>query len=247
MPGALLAQDQPQPLTSVALFKVAPKDMAAFTAKAKEFTPTLDKLLADGTINSYGMDVDIIHVPEGTNVAYWYQTANFAGIQKAKAAIEGFMKANPQTATEITSLQDGSAHRDLLVRSLEYKFRKPTGGGMPVWDFSMDRVKEGMGREFVSGFQTHEKPVLEKLFADGVICGYQLDTEVVHTSEPGLYWAIICLPELGARDKVRAAFEAENAKRTEAEREKLGNLYRSLTIRADHRDTLSEAVILNGK
>lgn len=246
MAGALFAQNQPQPLTSVALWKVAPAKEADFVAKAKAFNPVLDKLLADGSILAYGMDVDMLHVPGNTNVAHWYTASNWAGIQAAETAIDAFISANPQVMAELNAMHDASAHRDIIVRSLEHKFKKPASG-MPVWDFYQDTVKDGMAREYVAAFRLYTKPVLEKLFADGVICGYQLDAEAIHTQEAGVYWGIICMPNLGARDKVMAAFDADDAKRSAAERDMLTKQHQAMVTRAGHRDMLSKGVILNGK
>jgi hypothetical protein len=249
--GALHAQAQTQtnPLTSVSLFKVSPDKVNAFVEKGKAFGPTLDKLMGAGTITGYGIQADLLHVPGEQNVAFWIDTPNFASFAKADQAIGDFQKENPGLMKEIYGLTDIATHQDLMVQSLEGRSnaRNVKPGVNPVIDFDMERVKPGKTQEMLALFRKYDKPVLEKLVDDGAIVGYSFDTEAVHTMAPGTVWLLTILPEVGAKDKVRAAFREAYGKLPETERNMVDRLQDEMSDAAAHRDSLSELVFFKMK
>ena len=111
----------------------------------------------------------------------------------------------------------------------------------------MVRVKPGHMQEFMELFRKYDKPVYEKLVADGVIYAYELDTEAVHTMEPGLMWTIVTMPNLAAKDKVNAAFEEANKNLPEAERNMIQKLYLDVVVPGSHRDSLSISQVYKAK
>jgi hypothetical protein len=48
-------------------------------------------------------------------------------------------------------------------------------------------------------------PLLEKLFADGTIVEYEIDTEAIHTEAPGTFWIFYLTANAEGLDKVNAA------------------------------------------
>ncbi len=239
-------QSKPQPLTSVAMFKVTPDKMGAFMDVMKLFPPALDKLLAAGTIQAYGVDSDILH-GEGPNVEFWISGADFAAIDAAHKAVQSVITANPEKMNTAWGTTDFAAHRDLIVRSVESNHGKVPAGALPITDFGMQKVKPGRAAVARTLFSHHEKPVLDKLVADGAIYGYSFDVEAVHTSAPGTMWLIVNLPNLAAKDKVRAAFNAAWEKMPETEREAIDKVYDDTFDASAHRDFLTEALIFKAK
>lgn len=244
--GTLFGQSKPQPLTSVAMLKVTPDKMSAFMDVMKLFPPALDKLIAAGTIDAYGVDSDVLH-GEGPNVEFWITGANFTAIDAAEKAVESVITANPDRFKEAWGLTDFASHRDLIVRSLESNHGKVPAGALPVTDFDMERIKPGQGNVARTLFLHHEKPVLDKLVADGTIYGYSLDVEAVHTSAPGTMWLVVTLPNLGAKDKVRAAFDAAWEKMPEFERQAVDKVYDETFDHSAHRDFISQALLFKSK
>ena len=246
--AALQAQSTP-PLTSVSLFKVSPGNINSFVEKGKAFAPALDKLMASGVITGYGIDVDILHDPAAQNVVFWVSAPNFAAVAKSNQAIDDFLKANPALAKEIYSLTDMATHSDLIVQSLETRqSQKPVpAGAVPVTDFDMVALKPGKTQEYLALFRKYDKPVLDKLVDDGTIMGYSFDTEAVHTMKPGMVWQIVLMPDLGTKDKVRAAEREAYMKLPEAERNMLDRMSEELTEPGSHRDSLSEGVFFKTK
>jgi hypothetical protein len=242
-----LSAQQYKSLTSVANFKVLPGKEAAFVEKGMAFTATLDKLMASGSVLGYGMDVDVLHVPGEANVAFWVNVPNYEALEKEEAAIQDFIKANPATMQELISMTDPAAHHDLIVRTREEGHRSVPAGSKPMEDFDMVRVQPGRIQDFMGLFKRYEKPVLDKLVADGVIYAYELDSEAVHTMEPGLMWMIITMPDLGAKDKVAAAFEESQKNMSEAERNMIEKLYLDMIVPGSHRDSLSHSVVFKMK
>jgi hypothetical protein len=99
----------------------APDD-AVETLSKNVIAPLLEKMLADGTIHEYEIDVQAVHTdPPGT---FWifYLAANAESIDKVNAAIRESLKANPLIGPSFNSMTDFSDHRDYLARtSATYK------------------------------------------------------------------------------------------------------------------------------
>lgn len=239
-------QSKPQPLTSVALFKVAPEKTADFMEVMKMFPAALDKLLAAGTILGYGVDADLLHTGE-PNLAFWISCADFAAVEAAEKAIQSVIAANPDKMKAAWGLSDFAAHRDIIVRSLESNMGKVPAGVLPVTDFNRQQVKPGRASAARMLFNRVEKPVLDKLVADGTIYGYSLDVEAVHTIQPGVMWTIVLMPNLATKGKVRQAFTDAMQKLPAAERDALEKLADDTFDAGAHRDSLSHALIFKVK
>lgn len=78
--------------------------------------PALDKLVSDGTITSYGTDMDDYHTgPIG--VIYEYMTVpDAASLDKANKVLEGLFNGNPAVGLSYRTLFDNEGHRDMLAR-----------------------------------------------------------------------------------------------------------------------------------
>jgi hypothetical protein len=242
-----LSAQQYKNLTSLATFKVAPGKEAAFVGKGKAFVPVLDKLVDAGVVLAYGIDVDMLHAPGVNNVVFWADVPDFAALAKADAAIDGFMKSNPALVGDLLSMSDMSTHADLVLRAWEEGHRAAPAGAMPVEDIDMVQVKPERMQEYLELFRKYDKPVLDKLVADGVIYGYEILTEAVHTMKPGFVWQVTALPDLGAKDKVRTAFVDSYKKLPDGEREMLDKVAFEMTEQGSHRDDLATSVVFRQK
>ena len=110
--------------------------------------------------------------------------------------------------------------------------------------YTTDACKPGKGDEWEDLWKTYTKPIYDKLVADGSIFGFGVDTEYIHTEDPGWRAIWVVTTGLGAFDKVDAAFRAAFEARSEAEREAIGARFRSLTEPSEHRDGLWRSVSL---
>ena len=242
-----LSAQQYKNLTSLATFKVAPGKEGAFLEKAKAFVPVLDKLVDAGVVQAYGIDVDMLHAPGVNNVVFWADVADFTALAKADDVIDGFMKSNSSFVADLFSMSDMSTHADFVLRAWEEAHRAAPAGAMPVQDIDMVQVKPERMQEYLELFRKYNKPVLDKLVADGVIYGYGILTEAVHTMKPGFVWQVTTLPDLGAKDKVRAAFVQSYKKLPDGEREMVDKVAFDMTEQGSHRDDLATSVVFRQK
>ncbi len=105
-------------------WQLKPGQMAAYNQLMnKIMVPVLEKLLADGTITSYGTDMDDYHTaPIG--VIYEYMTVpDAASLDKANKAIDDAFAANPALSSAYRSLFETEGHRDYMTR-LRYMVNK---------------------------------------------------------------------------------------------------------------------------
>jgi len=98
------------------LKKDAPSD-AVETLSKHLFVPLLEKLLADGAIHEYEIDVEAIHTEDpGT---FWIAViaANAEGLDKFNAAVQELHHSSPLAGPAIGSMVDFTPHRDYLSRT----------------------------------------------------------------------------------------------------------------------------------
>lgn len=105
--------------TRVGVYKLkpdAPNDALAMLCKSV-IVPTLEKLLADGALVEYEIDVEAIHT-ESPGMFYIDAIAgNADGIDKMNAALADLVKSNPLFGQAFGSMVDSSAHHDSLMHS----------------------------------------------------------------------------------------------------------------------------------
>ena len=224
--------------TSVALFKVKGDGAGAFAENLKKFiTPIGAKLLKDGTITAYGIDMDMFHQPGATNASLWIDVPSFAAFGKLEQTVNAAITASPQLITETVALTDPAAHADLMVRHIFTNMKPPAPGTLPYSNFYAVKVKPGKMNEFSEVFAKYQKPIYDKLVADGVLIGYSVDTEIIHSDAASMVWIITVMADLGAKDKVLAVT------RTAPDRRAAQVAMDALTVEGSHRDNISQAVM----
>jgi hypothetical protein len=105
--------------THGASYKLKPDapDDAVETLSKGFIVPLLEKLLADGTIHEYEVDVQAIHTETPGMFWIFYIAANGEGVDKVNAALGAALKAQPLAGAAVSSLVDFTAHRDDLART----------------------------------------------------------------------------------------------------------------------------------
>jgi len=105
--------------THVADYKLkqdAPDDAVATLSKAF-IVPLLEKLLADGSIDEYEIDVQTIHTDAPGTFSVVYIAQNPEGIDKVSAALAESVGSNALAAPALGSMVDFTTHRDELDRT----------------------------------------------------------------------------------------------------------------------------------
>jgi hypothetical protein len=225
----------------IASWQIARPNWDAYEADQKKTqVPILDKLMADGVITEYGLVRNTVHTPDGYTHVTWYSSKTLAGLEKALAAIVE-ADAKLPTAERRRSVTDfaGSKHSDNIARSRVIKggTKKLSSGYMYV---SIDVVQPGKGAGYTERLEQIVRPALGPLVTDGSLVSYGVDTEYVHTADPGVRTMWMVLAAADALDKLDAAQRSMNRSAGAAERESMAQTWRETVVSSAHRDELWE-------
>jgi hypothetical protein len=242
-------QPQPQALTFYYDYHVNPGQEEEFLNLIKTVgAPVRDKLLAEGVVLAWGMETPILRYPGGTTNLIWFSVANMDGVGKVLTAMEAQQAklaadeakaaetahANKQkpgltTAERTRAVVDMSKTRDWLTRDLVSNYGTPPAAGvLPITRYNFVKVKPGKGADYRSAWEKYNKPVYDKLLADGVVLAFGLAVEELKTDGDFTHFVWIAFPNMAAVDKVGPAFSADRARRSEEERTAIAELFTSV-------------------
>lgn len=172
-------------------------DMEKQQANGKEL---MEKLMADGTIVSYGAFRTMVHTEAGSTHGSWFSATSMANLLKADSLITA---SSAGTGPAL----DASKHWDLILSSTQYNGHSGTfeNSYLRVGTWT---VKPEGGQAVTTFLKDMMVPMLEKLLADGAIHNYQIDEESVHTSNPGNINVAIITNGAEGLDKFNAAVDA---------------------------------------
>jgi hypothetical protein len=221
--------------TFVAQWKVPRAQWASFVADFEKNTrPVLEKMAANGTLVSWGAFETIVHTPDGPTHGTWWSSATAAGIEQARGEL---IKASSAS----TSLTAATVHRDYYLRSLVSNGKSASGTGAYL-SVSSQLLKPGQGTEWRQQWEKYMKPVFDDLVAKGLLAGYSIDVEDVHTESPGWRHVVTLSPNIEAEDKVTAAFEAAAAKRSAEEQKAMTAANQAMVEPGAHRDMFARVI-----
>ncbi|MGI9075676.1 MAG: hypothetical protein ACR2JB_31090 [Bryobacteraceae bacterium] len=113
--GGYLAGDQ---------WDVKPGEMRAYNDLVKSaLVPVFEKLLADGSVTSYGMDAEDFHTQKLGRVTFYFTTPDAPAFDKANKAFDEAFEKSPALGSALQSMVDQEGHRDFLDR-LRYMSNK---------------------------------------------------------------------------------------------------------------------------
>lgn len=209
--------------------------------------PVRDKLMADGVVLAWGMEAPLLRARgQGTHLI-WYAVNDWSGVEKVEAAMRAQLaklaaddakaaegkkgKPGPTTAERSREVIDGSKTADYLTRDLVAGFSKtpPPAGALPFTRYNFTKVKPGKAGDYRRAWEKYNKPVLDKLIADGTIEAYGLAVEEVKTTGNFTHFTWYATKDLAGMEKVRSAFMADRDHRSEEERNSIAELFASLT------------------
>jgi hypothetical protein len=245
--AAQQSQPQAQPLTFWYDYTINPGKEDEFVDLVKTVgQPVRDKLMADGVVLAWGLQVSLLRVPGSATHWIWYTVADYAGVEKVDTAMRaqiaklneeaskgGVMKKGQKPATSLTArlgeITDMSKVHDYLTRDLvSSDYHVPPAGTLPYTRFNFVKVKPGKAADYRRAWEKYNKPVFDKLVADGVILGYGLATEDIRTDGDFTHFVWFDTKDLASMDKFRAAFIADRDRRSQEEQESLTHLFASL-------------------
>jgi hypothetical protein len=198
-----LAQDEPKekpPMYSYVGFWSIPRTQWGEMAKADDSDKaTLDKALADGTLIGYGHDMNLVHSADGPTHDDWWSAMTMAGLMNV---LDRFYKSSSVASPVLAS---STRHWDNIMVSRYYNWRPGAYKGAYTRaaqyklkaDAPADAVELLSKNVFV--------PMMEKMFADGSILEYEVDTEAIHTDDPASFWVIFIAANAEGLDKFNVA------------------------------------------
>ncbi|MBI4466496.1 MAG: hypothetical protein HY656_03595 [Acidobacteria bacterium] len=262
--GVALAQ-QGQLVIYVADFHVKPGlDEQFMNLVKKHEQPVFEKLLGEGTVIAWGVDIPVLHRVGAPTHSFWWSVPDTAALDKVFAALEEMEekvsdddaqagedarkrgrpapKSDQQTFLEIVDI---GKHQDYLLRHLVVgrSSSPPPAGFQPSNWINLVRVLPGKSEEYRRLWEQYNKPVFDKLVAEGAIYAYALGTEEARSTDAFTHYVVLTLPDLAAREKVRAAFNADRQARTPAERSIITNSFLNVTDPSASRTEILRTVI----
>jgi hypothetical protein len=162
----------------------------------------MDKAIGDGTIVGYGSDVTLVHQGDGITHDDWWSAMSLAGVLNVLDQLE----KGGGTSTSV--LDSATNHFDNVYVSRYYNWHPgPVKDGY-TYEASY-RLKPDAPDDAV---ETLSKrlivPLLEKLFADGTLREYEVDTQEIHTEAPGTFTIVYLAANADGLDKVNAALDS---------------------------------------
>ncbi len=255
---------KPQPLIFWYVYTIQPGKEDEFLDLVKTVgQPVRDKLMADGVVQAWGVQASMLRVPGQGTHWIWYVVADWSGIEKVDAAMRAqiakFSSADSMAATgkkgakpaasvndRLREIADMSKTHDYVTRELvSNETSTPPAEVLPYTRYGFVKVKPGKGDDYRKAWEKYNKPVLDKLIADGVVLGYGLDVEEVRSSGEFTHFTWIDTKDLAAMDKLRAAFIADRERRTQEERDAIANLFGSLVDADASRASVARSLIFH--
>lgn len=243
-------QPQPQPLTFFYSYNIVPGKEDEFMDLIKTVgAPVRDKLMAEGVVLAWGMETPILREPGGPTHLIWFSVANWSGVEKVLNGMEAQLqklaaeeakrtesahaaKQKPAltTAERTREIIDMSKTRDWLTRDIVSNFGAPPAAGvLPMTRYNFVKVKPGKANDYRRAWEKYNKPVYDKLIADGVVMAYGLAVEEVKTEGDFTHFIWIGTADMAAFEKIGPAFAADRNRRSEEERNAIAELFGSLT------------------
>jgi hypothetical protein len=245
--AAQQAQPQMQPLTFWYEYTVNPGKEDEFMELVRTVgQPVRDKLMADGVVMAWGVETPLLRVPGNATHVIWYAVSDYSGVDKVdsamraqivklndEAAKSGTTKKAQKPAASVTArlgeVADMSKVHDYLTRDLVIGFSPSSAAGsLPFVRYNFAKVKPGKGSDYRKAWEKYNKPIFEKLAADGVVLAYGLSVEDIRTDGDFTHYVWYAVKDLASFDKVRAAFMADRERRSQEEQDSLTNLFVSL-------------------
>jgi hypothetical protein len=148
------------------------RDNATFIQKI------LAPALADGTLVGYADDENQVHSAEGFTHDNWWQAKSIAGLMKV---LEAFHKGGGSSSPLLVS---STKHWDQIYMSRFYNWKagswKGAYGYAGTYKLKPDAPDPDDAVRTLSSFYV---PVFEKMLVDGTIVEYEIEREMIHTTD----------------------------------------------------------------
>lgn len=225
----------PTVLTFVAEWQIPRAQWGAYVTDFEKNTrPVLEKLGAAGTLVSWGAYEMVVHTGDGYTHGVWWSATNYAGIEAARAELV-------KGAASSASLTGATGHRDFLLRVVA-GHGKPGAGTGGYLTVSRYLTKPNQAQDWQQLWEKYNKATYEDMVAKGVLDGYSINVEEMHTDHPGWRLVITLSPNVAAEDQYSAALDAAREKLTPADRKTAELQQGALVEPGTHRDLFAKVI-----
>lgn len=214
------AQDGPMPLTWAGLIKIKPGAGPQFEAAFEKYDkPLLDQLVANGKASSWALGYELAG-PGGYDYVFWVNAPGWTGVGDVEGAFEARYEgmSEDEVAEMIedwTAALEPGTDETLLLRHTVFK-AKPDAD----WKYlrlSYYTAKPGYGGDLMKMYKTYVVPIYDRLLDDGVISGYGMAEQAVHSDSSFTHEAWVTFGSLANLDHLEKAFDEADAEASEGE------------------------------
>jgi len=225
-------KEKPPVYIYVAEWAVPRADWPAYEKADLGYKQAMEKLMADGTIVSYGFFKVIVHEEGAPTHGAWWTANSIANSMKTLSVLTSLTGPTFDAQSKIFA---ESKHWDVLLVSRIY------GTHSGSFENAFLRVgtyksKPNEGEAADKAMKAYIVPLLEKLLADGTLLSYSIDREAVHTGDPALFNIAIIAKDAESLDKFHAALDANGKANPTG-----GPAFGAATEGSAHRDVLALA------
>ena len=203
------AQEGPMPLTWVGMDKVKPGTGMQYPALfAKYSKPLLDQMVADGIATGWAVGYELAG-PGGFNYVFWVTMPGWAGMGAVEAASDAHYENMSEEDREtmmsewMAVVETGDEKYQLLRHTVFNTAPDATSKYLRLSNFT---VKPGHEGDVTKMYKSFMVPIYEQLLKDGVIAGYGLIEQAIHSDSSFTHEAWITFDELADLEKVEKAF-----------------------------------------
>jgi hypothetical protein len=150
--------------------------------------------------------------------------------QQAKLEGEAKTTRTRPPSDRIREAIDMAKTRDWLIRDLVFQHGPPPAAGvLPITRYNFIKVKPGKAAEYRRTWEKYNKPVFDKLLADGVLLAFGMGAEEIKTDGNWTHFIWMATANMAGLDKIAAAFAADRARRTADEQDAITDAFTSVT------------------
>jgi hypothetical protein len=210
------------------------------------------------------VETPLLRSPGGSTHLIWYSVADWAGVEKgqrglqaqlakmaaddAKAADEARkknQKPGMSTAERIQDAVDMSKTRDYLTRDVVFggSTTPPPAATLPFTRYNFAKAHPGMGASFRATWEKYNKPVWDKLVADGVVLAYGLAVEELKTDSNFTHFVWYAVKSMADFNKIGAAFAADRSRRSPEERDAINAAFSSAVDADASRNYVTSSIV----
>jgi hypothetical protein len=255
LPSVAVAEETSEYLTWVRHFRVHPGHERDFIEAVKQNNgETLDGLVTDGSLLSWGILVPFSRAHDDWTHAIWLSTTDWAHMDKVIGGFEAAEKArseleNEAVARQFRELVEAGSVRDEVLRNVVVPAgqRYTESGARPAYlRVAWHQVKPGHAKQAVELYKRIAVPVYEQLMAEGAVvaCALAVRETVPDTEWTHMSWTMV--GNLGAMDHMAQAFAQAEEARPEQERLAIEEEVRECLDVSAYRSQLLRIVHLGG-